>query len=247
MYGMRRQHRLVLYEDGTKIDYTVWPVALLRRILNEPGLPDVLDVGYRILVDKDHLAHELKPPTYTAHIPAKPTENEGKKRYDPFFVSPSSFDSKAAPYETMSNAPATSMNMPLWMMPKALRMIITVKTRYMTVNSPVKNCSVPFFAFRIAFSPFLLGNCGQSRFPRSVLATVSSQLHHSRVQFPIIEDGTNISPCHHRRELHTHRMVTTLYPKRLERLIRPIRPADGVYNATGVQMLPPYIEWESVP
>src|SRR6266496_1621284 len=190
MYGMRRQHRLVLYEDGTKIDYTVWPVALLRRILNEPGLPDVLDVGYRILVDKDHLAHELKPPTYTAHIPAK--------------------------------------------------------TRYMTVNSPVKNRSVPFFAFRIAFSPFLLGNCGQSRFPRSVLATVSSQLHHSRVQFPIIEDGTNISPCHHRRELHTHRMVTTLYPKRLERLIRPIRPADGVYNATGVQMLPPYIEWESV-
>lgn len=85
MYGLRRHSRLVLYEDGTKIDYTVWPVALLRRVLDEPRLPDALDVGYRVLVDKDNLAHGLKPPTYTAHIPKQPTEKEFQALVEEFW------------------------------------------------------------------------------------------------------------------------------------------------------------------
>lgn len=71
-----RYNRLVLYEDGTKIDYIIWSLALLQRVLDTPRLPDVLDHGYQVLVDKDHLAHGLKPPTYTAYIPKKPTEKE---------------------------------------------------------------------------------------------------------------------------------------------------------------------------
>jgi aminoglycoside 6-adenylyltransferase len=74
MYGLRSYNRLVLYEDGTKIDYIVWPVTLLQRVLDEPLLPEVLDHGYRVLVDKDHLARGLKPPTHTAHIPKRPAE-----------------------------------------------------------------------------------------------------------------------------------------------------------------------------
>ena len=74
--GRESLHRLVLYEDGTKIDYTVWPVTLLERVRDAPRLPDDLDVGYRVLVDKDGLTAGLKPPTYTAHIPRKPTEGE---------------------------------------------------------------------------------------------------------------------------------------------------------------------------
>lgn len=74
--GRESRHRLVLYEDGTKIDYTVWPVTLMERVRDAPRLPDVLDVGYRVLVDKDDLTAGLKPPTYTAHIPRKPTEGE---------------------------------------------------------------------------------------------------------------------------------------------------------------------------
>ena len=41
----------VVYEDYVKIDYSVWPVALLDRIA--AALPDQLDVGYRVLLDKD--------------------------------------------------------------------------------------------------------------------------------------------------------------------------------------------------
>src|SRR5215471_16575903 len=70
---------------GTKIDYIVWPVALLQRVLDKPRLPDVLDVGYRVLVDKDHLAYGLKPPTYTAHIPERPTEKQFQSLVEEFW------------------------------------------------------------------------------------------------------------------------------------------------------------------
>jgi aminoglycoside 6-adenylyltransferase len=76
MYGLRIYNRLVLYEDGTKVDYIIWPVALLQRILGKLKLPDLLDQGYQVLVDKDHLASQLKAPTYRAYIPHKPTAYE---------------------------------------------------------------------------------------------------------------------------------------------------------------------------
>ncbi len=76
MYGLKSYNRLVLYEDGTKIDYIIWPVALLQKVLDKPKLPDLLDHGYRILLDKDDLAAGLKSPTYTAYIPCKPTSQE---------------------------------------------------------------------------------------------------------------------------------------------------------------------------
>jgi aminoglycoside 6-adenylyltransferase len=85
MCGLTSYYRLVLYEDGTKIDYIVWPVALLQRVLDEPRLPEVLDYGYQVLVDKDHLASGLKPPTYTAHIPKRPTEKEYRSLVEEFW------------------------------------------------------------------------------------------------------------------------------------------------------------------
>ncbi|CAA9580254.1 MAG: hypothetical protein AVDCRST_MAG88-3239, partial [uncultured Thermomicrobiales bacterium] len=74
--GSETYARLVLYEDGTKIDYTLWPAALLEKVAAVPCLPDELDVGYRVLLDKDGLTHHLAPPTHTAHIPPRPSEAE---------------------------------------------------------------------------------------------------------------------------------------------------------------------------
>ncbi|MEX0750283.1 MAG: aminoglycoside 6-adenylyltransferase [Dehalococcoidia bacterium] len=68
--------RLVVYEDGTKVDHLLMEAALLDRIKQQPRLPNLLDVGYRVLLDKDGLADGLKPATYRAHIPSKPTEAE---------------------------------------------------------------------------------------------------------------------------------------------------------------------------
>jgi aminoglycoside 6-adenylyltransferase len=43
----------VLYAGHVKVDYSVWPQALLARVAEATALPDDLDVGYRVLVDKD--------------------------------------------------------------------------------------------------------------------------------------------------------------------------------------------------
>lgn len=67
---------LVLYADDTKIDYTVQPTATLRRIVEAGELPDALDAGYRVLVDKDGLAGTLPEPTGGAYVPAPPTRQE---------------------------------------------------------------------------------------------------------------------------------------------------------------------------
>jgi aminoglycoside 6-adenylyltransferase len=64
------------YEDGTKIDYGFFPVEWLRWVTEQPELPPDLDAGYVVLLDKDHLADGLKPPTYAAYIPTPPTEQE---------------------------------------------------------------------------------------------------------------------------------------------------------------------------
>lgn len=84
-FGMEKFIRVTHYEDGTKIDYTVCPVDLLKRIAEEPELPAYLDVGYTVLVDKDKLTEQLKSPTYKAHIPVIPTEKEYQTLVEEFF------------------------------------------------------------------------------------------------------------------------------------------------------------------
>jgi aminoglycoside 6-adenylyltransferase len=72
--GFERFRYITQYDDGIKIDFTLWPVGLLRGIAEQAELPDELDVGYRVLVDKEGLAQGLKPPSYHAHIPVSPSE-----------------------------------------------------------------------------------------------------------------------------------------------------------------------------
>jgi aminoglycoside 6-adenylyltransferase len=74
--GLPHSAYVTQYASGLKIDFTLWPVAMLQRIAAAPQLPPELDAGYRILLDKDHLADGLKPPTYRGYIPAPPTEAE---------------------------------------------------------------------------------------------------------------------------------------------------------------------------
>lgn len=74
------------YENGLKIDFTLWPVETLRRIAAEPNLPAELDAGYRVLLDKDGLTDGLKPPTYRAYIPAPPTAAGYQTAVEEFFL-----------------------------------------------------------------------------------------------------------------------------------------------------------------
>jgi aminoglycoside 6-adenylyltransferase len=73
-HGIEQSGNVVHYDDGLKMDFRLWPVALLRRIADSPELADELDAGYRVLLDKDSLTTGLRRPTYRAYVPTKPDE-----------------------------------------------------------------------------------------------------------------------------------------------------------------------------
>jgi aminoglycoside 6-adenylyltransferase len=63
--GVTVQHDMVLYGDGTKIDYTLWPTAIAEQIRLDSALPAEFDGGYRVLIDKDDLTTGWPAPTHT--------------------------------------------------------------------------------------------------------------------------------------------------------------------------------------
>ena len=71
-------------EDSLKIDITLIPASLLRRIAQSP-LNDDLDLGYRILLDKDGLTAGMAAPTHRAYIPNPPGEAEYLETIELFF------------------------------------------------------------------------------------------------------------------------------------------------------------------
>jgi aminoglycoside 6-adenylyltransferase len=84
-YSIEKVANVVQYADGLKIDFTLWPVKLMRRIVQAPQLQAELDAGYRVLMDKDHLTDDLQPPTYKAYIPTPPTNDVYQKTIEDFF------------------------------------------------------------------------------------------------------------------------------------------------------------------
>lgn len=72
-HGTTTFFRGVVYADGVKIDWSLWP-ADVPELIAAHGLPADLDVGYRVLLDKDGATARWAQPTYRAHIPRKPTE-----------------------------------------------------------------------------------------------------------------------------------------------------------------------------
>jgi aminoglycoside 6-adenylyltransferase len=76
---------VVLFQDGLKIDFIVWPVELLPQIARSPQLPPDLDLGYVVLVDKDNRTAGLRAPTYTVYIPSPPSNAVYQKVVEDFF------------------------------------------------------------------------------------------------------------------------------------------------------------------
>jgi aminoglycoside 6-adenylyltransferase len=84
-HGIEIFANVIQYSDGLKIDFTLWPVELLQKIIEPPALQAELDAGYRVLLDKDHLTDDLPPPTFKAYIPTRPTFATYEKTIEDFF------------------------------------------------------------------------------------------------------------------------------------------------------------------
>lgn len=64
--------RLVIYEGGTKVDYSFWGPASIEQLAEEK----YFDTGYKTLLDKDEALQHLGAPSFKPAIPPKPTEGE---------------------------------------------------------------------------------------------------------------------------------------------------------------------------
>ncbi|MEN9938431.1 MAG: hypothetical protein RLZZ387_5010, partial [Chloroflexota bacterium] len=88
IFGIDQSGNVVQYADGLKIDFTLWPEAMLDRIAVAARLPEELDAGYRVLLDKDGAAALLAPPTYAAYVPQCPTEAAYQTWVNDFLTDP---------------------------------------------------------------------------------------------------------------------------------------------------------------
>lgn len=64
--------RMVLYEDYVKVDFKLYSILEFQKEAAKSELPEDWDVGYKVLIDKDQLCKNLKPPTYQSVIIKKP-------------------------------------------------------------------------------------------------------------------------------------------------------------------------------
>ena len=74
--GPTAEMQLVLYADGTKVDFAVVPTTSMEAYVSDGSLPSAWDLGWRALVDKDKVTVELPAPSFTAHIPRRPNQGE---------------------------------------------------------------------------------------------------------------------------------------------------------------------------
>jgi aminoglycoside 6-adenylyltransferase len=84
--GFQSAGFVVQFVGGLKIDFTILAVEALTKIVQEQTLPAEYDAGYRVLLDKDHLAQGLPTPTYQAYIPKPPSQERFNEVIDSFFL-----------------------------------------------------------------------------------------------------------------------------------------------------------------
>ena len=84
-YGLDSFGYVTQYEDGLKIDFGLWQVETLRRLVADPVLPPDFDLGYRILLDKIGLTAGMKLPSHRAYIPTPPSVEEYLTDIELFF------------------------------------------------------------------------------------------------------------------------------------------------------------------
>jgi aminoglycoside 6-adenylyltransferase len=67
--------RLVIFEEGVKVDFSFLSIDVLDEITQNSSLPDDYLLGYKILLDKDHRTSGMVSPQYELEA-IKPSEQE---------------------------------------------------------------------------------------------------------------------------------------------------------------------------
>ncbi|MBA3602975.1 MAG: aminoglycoside 6-adenylyltransferase [Parachlamydiaceae bacterium] len=67
--------RLVIFEDGIKVDFSFLSIDVLDQIMQSSSLPDDYNLGYKILLDKDNRAARMLLSQFDVNA-VKPSEQE---------------------------------------------------------------------------------------------------------------------------------------------------------------------------
>jgi aminoglycoside 6-adenylyltransferase len=76
--------RLVVFEDGERIDFSFWNVSILADFLRN-GLPDEFNIGYKVIFDKDGITKNLPKPTNNGFKEPMPAKDYFLKRIHDFW------------------------------------------------------------------------------------------------------------------------------------------------------------------
>ena len=83
--GITSYTSLVLYKDYIRIDFSIWPTELLKKIAEYNKLPAFLDIGYEVLYDKNNLTTELNEASNQAYQTNQPTKSEYERVVNNFW------------------------------------------------------------------------------------------------------------------------------------------------------------------
>ena len=75
-YGTTIPTRLVVYRHTPRIDFSFWELDLLSEMVHGTKVYESYKNGCRTLVDKDHLAAQLKPPDSSGFLVRPPERDE---------------------------------------------------------------------------------------------------------------------------------------------------------------------------
>ncbi len=68
--------RLVIYKNSPRVDFSFWPLDILRGFADNKALPEAYKNGYSVLLDKDGVAAKLPPPGFDGFIITRPEKDE---------------------------------------------------------------------------------------------------------------------------------------------------------------------------
>lgn len=77
--------RLILYEDGAKIDFAIFDMEALQGIIERSQIPGWIQAGYEIIADKDGMGKTLETLSQNAPEKKPPTEEEYQAVINEFF------------------------------------------------------------------------------------------------------------------------------------------------------------------
>lgn len=84
-FDHRHAMKMVLYEDGVKVDFKLYSKSRFLEDISGEDLPEDWDIGYKVLIDKEGLTRAMQAPTYQVGIIKKPTESEFQRIINDFW------------------------------------------------------------------------------------------------------------------------------------------------------------------